>query len=315
MTHKKVTYVPLLMLVVYALLALSQALLNAVQDVSTNAFLSVSVVWFMVILLPMTFYCGLNRRSFWRSVPMRLIAPRDIPFVFYALCAFLFGAATIKYLTCAFFSQAAAETSSLITVSLYTSNTPLLVLCFICLPAVLEQALFSGLVFTEYREYGAVIPIAMSALMYAMAHFSLENFAFHLFCGAVTALLVYVTDSVLPSILVSGAAFALDLYYEELFFDSVTQSGTSGLLFYFFFALFLLSCVFAVSHLEKSYARRARSAKESARAVLQEEASRRDKQEAVETPLSFPARLRLCFLSPVFILLVILFILLSTGIL
>ncbi len=312
MKHKNTTYVPLLMLCVYVLLALSRILLSAVQDVSSNAFLSVSIVQFLVFLLPTAFYCGLNRRSVLKAVPVRLPALRDVPFILYVTVAFLFGAATLKYLTCAFFSESVAQTSSLVTVSLYTSNTPLVVLCFIFLPALLEQALFSGLVLSEYREYGDVCAVLMSGMMYAMAHFSFENFGFHVFTGLALALVTRVTGTVLPAFLIAAASAALDLYYEDLFFDYITQTGTSALLFYFFCGLFLLFSFFAVAHLEKSYARRARSAKESARAAL-EKAKRTEEKE--ETELRFSARLRLCFLSPVFILLIALFVLLASGVL
>ncbi|MBR6530721.1 MAG: hypothetical protein IKT43_04825, partial [Clostridia bacterium] len=268
MKHKNTTYVPVLMLVVYVLLALSRMLLGAVQDVSSNAFLSLAIVQFLVLLLPTAFYCGLNRRSFLKTVPFRLPALRDVPFILYVTLAFLFGEATLKYLVCVFFSESVAKTSSLITVSLYTSNTPLVILCFILLPAVLEQMLFSGLVLSEYRDYGDVISVAMSAVLFAMAHFSFENVGFFLFYGLCTALVTRVCSSVIPAILIGIASTAFDVYLEDMFFDYITQTGTSALLFYFFFALFLLFSVFAVSYLEKSYARRARSAKESARAAL-----------------------------------------------
>ena len=106
----------------------------------------------------------------------------------------------------------------------------------------------------------------------------------------------------------------MDLYFEDLFFDYITQTGTSALLFYFFCGLFLLFSVFAVAHLEKSYGKRARSAKESARAAL-EAAHRRTHGDESGEELSFVAALRLCFLSPVFILLIALFVLMASGVL
>lgn len=312
MKHKSATYVPCLMLVVYALLVLSRFLLGAVQDVSSNAFLSVSIVELLVFLVPLAFYCGLNRISFLKAVPFRLPAWRDGVFCLYVALAFLFGAATIKYLVCVFVSPAAAETTSLIHVPLYTTNTPLVVLCFIFLPAVLEQMLFSGLVLSEYRSFGGVASVLMSAVMFAMAHFSFANFAFYLFFGFAMALCTRITGSVLPSVLISAGAFALDLYLEDLFFEYMTQTGTSALLFFFFCGLFLLFCVLAVAHLEKSFLRRANSARESARAALEDVRKREQKP---EEELSFGARMRLCFLSPVFILLIALFVLVASGVL
>lgn len=312
MKQKTATFVPLLFLAVYALLAFSQPLVGAVGDVSSNAFLSVSIVQFMVLLLPLAFYCGLNRRSFFKLVPLKLPALRDVPFVLFVACAFLFGEATLKYLTCAVFSQSAAQTSALVGVSLYTSNTALVILCFILLPAVLEQMLFSGLVLSEYHEFGDLIAILMSALFFAMAHFSFENFFFYLFYGFALALVTRITGTVLPAVFIAAISFALDVYLEDLFFDYITKTGTSSLLFYFFCGLFLLFSFFAVAHLEKSYARRARSVKEGARAALEEALPRKNRE---QDTLTFGAKLRLCFFSPLFILLICLFVLLASGIL
>ncbi|MBQ2252891.1 MAG: CPBP family intramembrane metalloprotease [Clostridia bacterium] len=317
MKHKNTLFVPLLTLVVSALLTLDTVLLDAIRDVGGGAFLSVSIVSFLILLVPMAFYCGLTRRSFARVASLKLPALRDVPFALYVALAFLFGSATIKYLTCAFFTSASAVTGSLVSAPLYTaSNTPLVVLCFILLPAVLEQALFSGLVLTEYREYGDVICVLMSALMFAMAHGSFVNFAFYLFGGLCMALVTRITASILPAALIAALSAALDLYYESLFFEYVTLPGTGSILFYFFCGLFLLFSVLAVSHLEKSYARRARSVKESALVAL-EEARREQESERKEekSRLSFGAKLRLCFLSPVFILLIALFVIRASGVL
>ncbi len=335
MKHKNTIFVPLLMLVVSVLLALGEKLLSAVRNASSNVFLSVSIVWLLVVLLPIAFYCGLMRRSFTKVVSLRLPAWHDLPFVFFVAVAYLFGAATIKYLNVAFFSVEAANVSSLISTPLYTvSNVPLTVLCFILLPAVLEQTLFSGLVLSEYREYGDIVSIAMSALMFAMAHGSFSGFVFYLFTGFCMALVTRISSSVLPAVLIAAVAAALDLYYETLFFEYISQVETGSILFYFFCALFLLFCVFAVSYLERSYARRARSVKESALVALEEahrketsSKSEKSDQKTEESPrdkkafgtfngeLSFGAKLRFAFLSPVFILLVALFLLRASGVL
>ena len=130
------------------------------------------------------------------------------------------------------------------------------------------------------------------------------------------ALVTRITASILPAALIAALSAALDLYYESLFFEYVTLPGTGSILFYFFCGLFLLFSVLAVSHLEKSYARRARSVKESALVAL-EEARREQESERKEekSRLSFGAKLRLCFLSPVFILLIALFVIRASGVL
>ncbi len=319
MKHKTLTYAPTLLLVIYVLLGLSDVFLAAVQDASSNAFLSVSIVEFLVLAMPVAFYCGLNRLSFLKVVEVRPIAWRDVPFALYVLFAFLFGCGCLKFVTGALFTPEVARSATLITTPLYTSNTPLVVLCFILLPALLEQVVFSGLVLNLYRPYGALVAVCVSALTYAMAHFSLHNFVYYFFCGFLLALLTQVTRSVLPAMVVSAFATFADLYYQNQFLEYVSSSGSGTLLFYFFGVLFLLFCVLAVAHLERSYARRARSVQEGAKLALEEEVSRRRRTEGAEASeeedLTFAHRLRMIFLSPVFILLVVVFLLFATKVL
>lgn len=313
MKHKSLTYVPILLLAVALLLYASDAIIGAVQQVGTNVFLSVFIVQLLVLLVPMAFYCGLARRSFLKVVPLRGVRLTDVPFVLWLSLAFLFGAATVKYLTCAFFTEAESMTSSLISVSLYTTNTPLVILCFILLPALLEQALFSGLLVYEYRPYGKTVALLFCALCYAMCHFSFVNFGYYFFFGLCMGLLALLTDSLLPGVLLSALSFAADVYLEDVFFEYVSQTGSSVLLFYFFCGLFLLFSFFCVSSLEKSYARRARSVREGAKAALEEAAGGRGGK-AKQTELTLPARIRLVFLSPTLILFVVLFVLFAAGV-
>ena len=51
-----------------------------------------------------------------------------------------------------------------------------LIVAFAVLPAVTEEYLFRGIVAAEYEKYGIGVAVMMSAVTFAMSHFSLERF-------------------------------------------------------------------------------------------------------------------------------------------
>ncbi len=316
MKNKAAFTAPFLLCVVFVLLCLSGAMVDAVQSVSANSYISVSIIQIFVLLLPVAFYCGIRRLSFFASVRIRPVRWRDIPFLLLCACVFLFGAATLKFLGFSLFGAAAAHTAPLIAeLPLGTSNAPLVFLCFILIPALLEELLFRGLIFSEYRFYGPFGAILVSAAMFAMGHFSFENFVFYLFCGIVFGVMTQVSGSIVPAMVLHVLYNLIDVYYESTFFDYVAKTGSSAVLFYFFCGLFLLFFVLTLGNLEHTYARRARSVREGAKRALEEEASRQKAQKNEPESAAKGEKLREIVFNPGVVVLVILFLIRATGIL
>lgn len=312
MKDRAVIFAPLLAFAVLVLVSFSGAMVDAVQSVSSNAFLSVSIIQFLVFLLPIAFYCGFCRIPFFSAVRFGKLEWNQVFFLLSISLCFFFGAATLKYLGFALFGGALSHTGSVISAALYTNNAPLVLLCFVLFPAVLEEVLFRGVLFLEYRPYGPLFSIPVCAILFSMAHFSLANFVFYLFAGLVFGAMVQITGSILPSILLHTVYNGLNLYFEEPFFNYLKQTKGSVVLLFFFAALFLLFLFLTVSNLEHLYARRARSVREGKKKALQ--AAKARELSKPEKPKSASMRFREVFLSPTFILTIALFLLRATGI-
>lgn len=120
--------------------------------------------------------------------------------------------------------------------------------------------------------------------MFAMGHFSFENFVFYLFCGIVFGVMTQVSGSIVPAMVLHVLYNLIDVYYESTFFDYVAKTGSSAVLFYFFCGLFLLFFVLTLGNLEHTYARRARNVREGAKRALEEEASGRKRKKTNRSP-------------------------------
>ena len=134
MKNKASFTAPFLLCVVFGFLCVSGTMVDAVQSVSANSYISVSIIQIFVLLLPAAFYCGIRRISFFSSVIIRPVRLRDMPFLLLCSLTFFFGVATLKFLSYVAFGAAKAHTASLIAeLPFGTSNTPLVLLCFILL--------------------------------------------------------------------------------------------------------------------------------------------------------------------------------------
>ena len=86
---------------------------------------------------------------------------------------------------------------------LMLQNVPIFnYLIFMCLvPAICEEVLFRGTLTNAYNVYGERFAIVVSALVFALFHFDIQNFIAPFLLGLLFASLIEVTGSILPAIL------------------------------------------------------------------------------------------------------------------
>lgn len=75
-------------------------------------------------------------------------------------------------------------------------------LVFICIvPAICEEIFFRGTLTNAYNVYGSKFAIAMSAIVFALFHFDIQNFVAPLLLGLLFSTLIELTDSIYPAII------------------------------------------------------------------------------------------------------------------
>lgn len=75
-------------------------------------------------------------------------------------------------------------------------------LVFMCIvPAICEEVFFRGTLTNAYSVYGSKFAIAMSAIVFALFHFDIQNFVAPLLLGLLFSALIEITGSIYPAII------------------------------------------------------------------------------------------------------------------
>ena len=144
----------------------------------------------------------------------------------------------------------------------YTVSYPYLILTYAILPAIAEELLFRGVLFSRLSKVSFSFAAIVSAMIYALFGFSLGGIIPNLFVGIMTAFVLYTTGSIAGCMIVH---FLFNLY--RLFLESNIAayflSQTNRLLLFVTVLLALL--IFAIlffSECLRIYRKRARDIKE-----------------------------------------------------
>ena len=312
-------YAPILFGVVLILAGISSLIFSLIETLSVDVFLSSTIIQLVVYLLPLAFYCKVRGFDLMSSLKLRPLKPQKVPFFVIMTLIFFVGSILLRYMGLFFFDSAMVETPSAIYIPMEGSNRFLMTLCNIILPAVFEELLFRGILLKEYRSYGTVLSVAVSSLMFAMLHLSLENFFYYFFMGVVFSIITLASQSLVPAILIHIITGFSHFYLRPAIVEYLRQVGKSPILPYLLIALFLLLFVFMFSGLEgiyqdRSYEELLHSRKELLRREV--EKVKKSREEVEENGKKrFLTKLKEIFLSPSFLACVILFVFLVSNLL
>ena len=249
---------PLLVLFVFAAMHLSRFVLTKAQN-PTNLFLSIALVQIMVLVLPCMLYYLLKGRKL--SSPMFLTAPspRHIGVTLSGALVLVVGSLFIK-----FFYRVSSEQSVSISgffdrFSAGEADPPFagVLLSTVIIPAVCEELFFRGVVLAEYRTLGEGNAIVVSAVCFAMLHFSVSGFPIYLFIGLLLGVITSVSRSVLPAMLLHLLSNTLNVYTSDQFLKIIMQKNGAffvGFLLAVLFGTALFLLLYNIEHMYRRYA-------------------------------------------------------------
>lgn len=236
------TTAPLLVIFVIIAMQTSKFSLANLQS-ETNVFVAIGVIQLITLGLPCMVYYLLKGRKL--AEPVYVVSSRgpQVLFVFFAALLFVSGMLLIKFF---YFVGGGTEAA---VVNFYsdatgtyegTSQTEI-VLAFIIIPAILEELLFRGIIFSEYRKFGTANAVIVSAICFSMLHFSLESFFVYLFIGILFGFVTAMTRSIFPSIALHMLSNILSIYASDAFLRvTVVKNGA-------YFVGFVLAVLTALS--------------------------------------------------------------------
>lgn len=316
MKLKANTYAPILFGVILILSGLSQTLMELVLKVADHPFLAATIIQFLVYLLPLAFYCRMRGLNLVSQIRARSVPAKKIPFLVIVAMILFTAIVLLRYIGLFFLDSAFVDTPGALYVPMDNSSTFLVLFCNVLLPALFEESLFRGLLLEEYRSFGPVWAISVSSVMYAMVHLSAENFLYYLLVGVALGLITVVSDSIIPALVLHIVLNFSYLHVTPSVVEYLRQAGKSPLLPYLLVAFFILLFVFLFSRMEGLYQDLVyEEMLKSRKELLRKEIERtRDQKEEPETKKELWFRsFQEIYLSPVFLITVVVFILLVSG--
>ncbi|MBQ9545012.1 MAG: CPBP family intramembrane metalloprotease [Clostridia bacterium] len=307
MKSKNALYAPALLCVIYILTGFSKTLMGFFSGLSdSNILLSVIIIQCVVFLLPVAFYCRVRNINIVTALNFKPVSPSCIGFAVVSFFLYFAGAALIKFVSQAF--MGAQISSGVPLMEAYPEQGALILIAYVVLPALLEELVFRSIVIHEYTPYGGFFAIGVSALFFAMLHFSFKGLAGYFLAGIVFAAMTFVCSSVIPAIILHLANNALDVFMPDVFSEYVSRTGNSTLLFFILTTVFLLLLCMWLGQLEFIYSKKSAEVGSQKRAQLLFLESEKKLREQEKKP-AFSKRAAQVFLSPGLIAAVIIFIL------
>lgn len=249
---------PLLVLFVLAAMHLSRYLLAGMSS-GGDLLLSISVIQIIVLVLPCMLYYLLKGRKLASPMAVSPIGLRHITLIGFSALVFVTGSLLIRFGYQAFASQT-VDTAGFFD-GLYSGEAePSLagmLLSLVIIPAVCEELLFRGVLFAEYRSLGEANAILISAICFAMLHFSLTNFPVYLFAGILLGVVTAVSRSVIPAVLLHLLSNTLSVFTSDRFLRIILQKNGAffvGFLLVVLFGIALFLLLYSIEHLYLRYA-------------------------------------------------------------
>ncbi len=222
---KRVNWIFLLtlgMMILPSFLPLQNIIKNSLQ----NVLLSQSM-----IAIPGIIYLIISRQRYTEAVRLKKMGLSNIVLVI--LFAILISPVMTFVNALSMLYSTNVTTSTMTNI---TSSVPLLVslLAIAVLPAVVEESMYRGVFYNEYRKVNPIGAIFLSAFLFGILHGNLNQFTYAFFMGIIFALMIEATDSILSTMILhfitNGTSVVILYVYPKLlsYFQTVYDNAVSS---------------------------------------------------------------------------------------
>lgn len=255
---------PAFVMVVYAFLFASRYIDTSRFGNGSAVYLSIIVLQLIVFILPGIFYCRIKGIRNTGSLNLKLFSPGMIGFVILAVATLITGSTLIRFAQVYLsdirdFNFIEYQGYTMSAGSTELDNPLFLLLTFALVPAMAEEFVFRGILICEYNDggYSTGITVFVTSLLFAMLHFSMDQFPVYLLGGLTFAFVTYVTQSSLAAMI---AHFIYNLYglFGEKYVMAVIRKPENLVFFIFAVAtLFIIFMILTLGEAERIYFRNA----------------------------------------------------------
>jgi membrane protease YdiL (CAAX protease family) len=251
---------PILVACSFLLLLLSK-LVDTHQTDRGNEYAVVILLQVLIFVLPSILYGKLQPKGFFARIRIKPIRHRQIWFVLCVSVVMITGGLLLCILTGGIESLTGNFTlydTFVARINGSVFETAYVILAYCILPAFCEELLYRSIICAEYERFGAPVAITVSALFFAMLHFSFPLFPAYLFLGAILACALYATRSFFAVLLLHMLYNLFCLFGQPYLSAFYVHSGNNKIFVFCLITLFLLFSAFAAGEARKIYHRYAK---------------------------------------------------------
>lgn len=232
MKIKSSVYTPIFVLVIYFLMIGSGYVSGNLIQNQDNVYLSLIALQFLVFMIPGIFFVKLRGSGYSGKMNFKLFSIGKIGFVLLSTGALICISALIRliqyYLSGITDIPAVAYQSYMPQLSGGVADVMYVALAFAVMPAVTEEFIFRGIVWTEYAEssHGVWCSTLISALTFSMLHMDPAQSLIYVVGGIGFALIMCATNSLIAAML-SHMLFNIYIIFGEKYVFNVIKNPES----------------------------------------------------------------------------------------
>ncbi len=241
-------------LVTYALLLLSRLVEARLLDRGSQ-YVGVILLQVLIFILPAILYCKARGEKFTARIRLAPVRPSHIPLILSVLVMMIAGGLLTSILTGGIHSLTGNFTLYDTFVARTSSPLDILyaILAYALLPAFGEELIYRSILCAEYERNGVGVSITVSALFFAMLHFSFAHFLTYFVLGLLLAAVMYATRSFFVPVALHLCYNIFCLFGQPFLSAFYVNAGSTRIFLFCVIVLFLLASAIAAGEGRKIY--------------------------------------------------------------
>ena len=242
--NKTISLQPTVVVLATYILLLITKIIDVTLINRENEYYSVVILQMVIFLLPGAIWAKFSGDRYVKRLRLSLPSPSSIVLILCASLLMISGGTLISILFGGVDSLSGNFTLYDTFISKDNGTVPIkmyLILAYAVIPAICEEFVFRGILCLEYERGGVMRAIVFSSLFFGLLHFDLSNLPVYLFAGAVLAMTLYATRSLLGAILVHFLYNLFGLFGQPYISSLYNLWGSTDFLLFLVTSVFLLS--------------------------------------------------------------------------
>lgn len=192
----------------YLIIGVSLLLLGSLVQ-SKEIYSGLIITEYLIILLPTITYLKARGYSLKKVLKLNKISAKEVALIFLIVIFSYPVGVFLNYLMILLLSNFTELKPTPIPIPQNTGEYLLGLLVISFSPGICEEVLFRGMVMSSYDKLGKKKAIIISAILFGMFHFNLQNLVGPIFLGIIFGLIVYKTNSLFSTMVAHGVNNAI----------------------------------------------------------------------------------------------------------